>query len=235
MHQLNKLFYTAVPSPPDVLRLAKTLLRSPYVNPKVWYYGIIGAAQERPDMTGYTIAHPIDAMPDLFVPGPMLFELMKKYKSALIAKMDAQFNETVSTSVHREKRSVRKARQPEKQQKNKLSFNQVKSRQGRVANETFTQKLFKQIEIALKGVTEDKLNSNIINDKNTKGEKRNDQSAKSGGKKGKRTKMNRKRSGNVTEVCFDNHVTCSNTIFMIKNYKILNVNLAEFYRALVIM
>ncbi len=194
-----------------MLRLAKALLRSPYVNPKVWYYGIIGAAQERPDMTGFTLAHPVDAMPDLFVPGPMLFELMKKYKSTLKASARmglGTVNGTSSTWVHREKRSERKDKQ-----KKKVAFNGAKNRQGRrTANETetFTQKLFRQIEIGLKSVIEDN-QANSITKKNT-GEHeqgRSNQvkkvSKSEKGKKGKRTKMSKKRdsklAGNATEVC----------------------------------
>lgn len=80
------------------------LIRSPYVNPKVWYYGIIGAAQERPDMTGFKLVHPIDAMPDLFIPGPVLFEVMEKYRNA-IGRSNVERNVTQITSVYREKRS----------------------------------------------------------------------------------------------------------------------------------
>lgn len=149
-------------------------------------------------------------MPDLFVPGPMLFELMEKYKSALIARMGT-LNGTVSSLVHREKRSEgRKDRQA--QQKKMLSFNGARSRQGRRANETktetYTQKLFRQIEIGLKSVIEDK-QDNSSSKKSTGENKRGRRDqvkkvSKSKGKKGKRGKMSKKRDtlpGNVTEVC----------------------------------
>lgn len=166
-------------------------------------------------MTGFTLAHPVDAMPDLFVPGPMLFELMEKYKSALLARMGT-LNGTSSTSVHREKRSERR-KDRQAQQKKMMSFNGARSRQGRRAaneTETYTQKLFRQIEIGLKSVIEDKQNNS--RDKKNTGENkqgRRDQVkkvSKSKGKKGKRGKMSKKRDtlpGNVTEVSKSYHVT----------------------------
>ncbi|ODM97043.1 hypothetical protein Ocin01_09638 [Orchesella cincta] len=72
--------FVAQKSPADVLHLAKSLLYSHSVNPKVWYLGLMAAAQERPDMTGFALAHPIDAIPDLFVPGHLIETELDRYR-----------------------------------------------------------------------------------------------------------------------------------------------------------
>lgn len=44
------------------------------------------AAVERPDMTGFSLAHPIDAMPDMFVPGHLIESEIKRYRGLLRVK-----------------------------------------------------------------------------------------------------------------------------------------------------
>lgn len=48
-------------------------------------------------MTGFIVAHPLDAMPDLFVPGHLLFSVMDHYRSGLVGRTDLfASNKTIS-------------------------------------------------------------------------------------------------------------------------------------------
>ncbi|CAL8125681.1 unnamed protein product [Orchesella dallaii] len=78
--QLQRLF-VAQRGPAEVLSLAKDLLYQQKVHPKIWYLGLIAAAQERPDMTGFNLAFIIDAMPDLFIPAHLIKDDMERYRS----------------------------------------------------------------------------------------------------------------------------------------------------------
>lgn len=68
------------PSPREVLRVAKVILHNHEINPKIWYYALMGAVMERPDMSGLVLAQPLDAIPDLFVPAPVLSEALSRYR-----------------------------------------------------------------------------------------------------------------------------------------------------------
>lgn len=78
--QLQRLFVLQK-SPVEVFSLAKDLLYRQKVHPKIWYLGLIAAAQERPDMTGFTLAHPLDAVPDWFIPAHLIKDEMDRYRS----------------------------------------------------------------------------------------------------------------------------------------------------------
>ncbi|ODN01428.1 Phenoloxidase 2 [Orchesella cincta] len=70
-------YLAAQPTPGELLRVARIILKNHEINPKIWYYALQGAALERPDMNGYIIAQPLDAMPDLFIPAGVLGEALK--------------------------------------------------------------------------------------------------------------------------------------------------------------
>lgn len=48
-------------------------------------------------MTGFQLPHLIDAMPDLFVPAPLLYAVMDKYRSALEERSGIMGNATTTT------------------------------------------------------------------------------------------------------------------------------------------
>ncbi len=73
-------FYLAQPTPSEFLRVSRIILHNHEINPKIWYYSLMGAAMERPDMSGLQIAQPLDVIPDLFVPAPILSEALSKYR-----------------------------------------------------------------------------------------------------------------------------------------------------------
>jgi hypothetical protein len=53
--------------PMQMLQTAMTL--RPYLNPKLWYTGLMHAKHSRPDMEGMVLPCALDAMPDSFVSG----------------------------------------------------------------------------------------------------------------------------------------------------------------------
>lgn len=46
----------------------------------------MAAAQERPDMTGFTLAHPLDAIPDWFIPAHLIKDEFDRYRSLTLEK-----------------------------------------------------------------------------------------------------------------------------------------------------
>ncbi len=84
--QLQRLFVLQK-SPEEVFSLAKDLLYRQKVHPKIWYLGLMAAAQERPDMTGFTLGHPLDAVPDWFIPAHLIKDEMDRYRSITDEKM----------------------------------------------------------------------------------------------------------------------------------------------------
>ncbi|ODN01444.1 Hemocyanin E chain [Orchesella cincta] len=93
--QLQRLF-VAQPNPAGVLSLAKDLLYKQKVHPKIWYLGLIAAAIERPDMTGFTLAHPVDAMPDWFIPADLIKDDMDRYRALGVHKRVKRRIETIA-------------------------------------------------------------------------------------------------------------------------------------------
>lgn len=78
---LNLIYFREVlPTPQDVLKVAKIILFRREINPKVWYYALMGAVMQRPDMSGITIPQPIDALPDMYIPEPVLTEALSRYQ-----------------------------------------------------------------------------------------------------------------------------------------------------------
>lgn len=85
-YKLLFLSSPAQPSPAHVYRVAKDLLYRQKIHPKVWYLGLVAASLERPDMTGFKLAHPIDAIPDWFIPADLIKDEMDRYRAGGLHK-----------------------------------------------------------------------------------------------------------------------------------------------------
>lgn len=69
-----------------MVALAKYLLHSDKIHPKVWYVGMVGASMLRQDMTGFSLPHPLDAIPDWYIPADLISDLMRQYKKIRIKR-----------------------------------------------------------------------------------------------------------------------------------------------------
>ncbi|ODM92355.1 hypothetical protein Ocin01_14327 [Orchesella cincta] len=102
---VNEVCPRAQKSPLDVYLLAKDLLYKHKIHPKIWYLGLVAAALERDDMTGFKvlvlfkIVHPIDAIPDWFIPAEYIKDEMESRSRSLLnrAKRDVENDNSTLT------------------------------------------------------------------------------------------------------------------------------------------